>query len=102
MAFKIVVKPIVFSDVEEGVLYYEKKSPGLGERFYNGFLSAVNEIQLNPFTFSYIKQPVRRHLIKKFPYKIFYLITDDSIVVIGVSHAKRSNAFVRRRLKLME
>jgi len=55
-----------------------------------------------PSAFSYVKKPVRRHLIKKFPYKIFYLITGDSIIVIGVSHAKRSNAFVRKRLRLIE
>jgi toxin ParE1/3/4 len=102
MAFKIVIKPIVFSDAEEAVVYYEKKLPGLGRRFYTSFLSALNEIQLKPSTFSYIKKPVRRHLIKKFPYKIFYLTADDSIIVIGVSHAKRSNAFVRKRLRLIE
>ncbi len=51
MAFKIVIMPIVFSDAEEAVVYYEKKLQGLGKRFYNSFLFALDEIQVKPFTF---------------------------------------------------
>ncbi len=102
MAFKIIIKPIVFIDAEEAVIYYEKKSKGLGKRFYNNFLIAVNDIQLKPFTYSYIKKPMKKHLIKKFPYKVFYKVTSDTIFIIGIAHTKRSNALVKRRLKLFE
>ena len=102
MAFKIIIKPVVFADAEDAVIYYEKKSKGLGKRFYKNFLAALNEIQAKPFTYSFIKKPVRRHLITKFPYKVFYLVDGVTIFIIGVSHAKRSNAFVRKRIKLIE
>ena len=101
MAFKIVIKPIVFADAEEAVTWYEKKLTGLGKRFYNSFLSALGEIQSKPYSFSYVKKPVRRHNLKKYPYKIFYLIAENSIIIIGVSHTKRSNTFVKRRLRLL-
>jgi len=55
MAFKIVIKPIVFSDTEEAVIYYENKLPGLSKRFYNSFLFALDEIQSKPSTFSFVK-----------------------------------------------
>jgi len=38
MAFKLVIKPIVFVDAEETIVYYEKKSSGLGKRFYANLL----------------------------------------------------------------
>lgn len=101
MAFKLIIKPIVFADADDAVAYYERKSKGLGKRFYNNLLTSLEDIQQNPFTFSYIKKPVRRHLISKFPYKVYYLFSDETIYVIGISHAKRSNAFVKRRLKLI-
>jgi toxin ParE1/3/4 len=101
MAFKFVIKPIVFAEAEDAVAYYEKKSKGLGKRFYDNFLTSLDDIQHKPFTFSYIKKPVRRHLVSKFPYKVYYLISDETIYIIGISHAKRSNAFVKRRLKLI-
>ena len=74
MAFKLVIKPIVFADAEEAIVYYEKKSSGLGKRFYANLLVAIDDIQSNPFTFSYIKKPVKRHLVQKFPYKVYYII----------------------------
>ncbi len=102
MAFELIIKPIVFADADEAVEYYEKKLKGLGNCFYNQLLESLNEIQSNPFHFSYIKEPVRRHLISKFPYKIYYIISNDTIFILGISHTKRSNAFVRKRLKLIE
>ena len=99
-AFEVIVKPIVFLDAEEAVEYYEKKLPGLGKRFYNSFLFALTEIEKKPFVHSYILPPVMRCKVKKFPYKIFYVIESSTLFIIGVSHAKRSNAFVKRRLKL--
>lgn len=101
MAFKLIIKPIVFSDLEEAVEYYEKKVHGLGRRFYNQFLDALEDIQGKPFTYSYAKDTVRRCKMRNFPYKIFYLVSDNAIFILGIAHAKRSNAFVRRRLKLM-
>ena len=102
MVFKLIIKPIAFTDADEAVTYYEKKLKGLGNRFYNSLLVSLEEIQSNPFHHSFIKQPVRRHIISKFPYKIYYLVSKEMIYVIGISHAKRSNAFVKRRLKLLE
>jgi len=101
MVFEIIIKPIVFLDVEEAVIYYDKKLKGLGNRFYNNFITSLNEIEINPHNYSYIKNPVRKHIIKKFPYKIYYIATVDKIIVIGVSHAKRSNTYIKRRLKLL-
>ncbi|MBV9960905.1 MAG: hypothetical protein JO072_01545 [Parafilimonas sp.] len=102
MVFELIIKPIVFDDAGEAVNYYEKKVKGLGNRFYNGLLAALDEIQLTPLHYAYIKAPVRRHIISKFPYKIYYLVSKQTIYVIGISHAKRSNAFVKRRLRLIE
>jgi len=101
MVFELIIKPIVFEDADEAINYYEKKLKGLGIRFYNSLLASFNEIQHNPFSYGYIKNPVRRHIITKFPYKIYYLVSEQTIYVIGISHAKRSNAFVKRRLRLL-
>lgn len=101
MGFKLAVKPIVIFDIEEAVDYYENKVVGLGNRFFNQLLSSLINIQSKPFTCQYVKSPVRRCKIIKFPYKIFYYINAETIFILGVAHAKRSNAFIRKRLKLL-
>ncbi len=101
MAFELIIKPIVIFDIEEAVEYYEKKVAGLGNRFYNQFLASLTDIQNKPFTYSYIKDPVRRCKIEHFPYKVFYTVDEKTVFIIGVAHTKRSNSFVRRRLRLL-
>ena len=102
MAFELIIKPIVFDDAEEAINYYEQKLKGLGNRFYNSLLASLEEIQNSPLNYTYIKKPVRRHIVSKFPYKIYYLVSEQTIYVIGISHAKRSNAFVKSRVRLIE
>ncbi len=102
MVYKIIIKPIVFLDAEEAVIYYEKQIAGLGKKFYNQLLLSLIDIQLKPFTHSFVKEPVRRSIVLKFPYKIYYIISVDTIFILGISHAKRSNAFVKKRVKLLQ
>lgn len=101
MGFEVIIKPIVFLDADEAIFYYEEQVKGLGNQFYVNFLLALENIKANPNNYSFVKPPVRRCRVHKFPYKIFFLINGDRIFIIGLSHAKRSNAFIKRRLKLI-
>jgi plasmid stabilization system protein ParE len=99
MAFELIIKPIVFLDVEDAISYYEQRSQGLGKRFYDSFLSTIQSIQAHPHHFTYVYSSVRRCMVAKFPYKVFYIIEEEKIFIIGVTHAKRSNTFIRKRLR---
>ena len=76
MVFKVIIKPIAFFDLEEAVDYYEKKVRGLGRRFYNQFLVTIEGIQNKPFTYSYVKDPVRRKDLKIFKRKLMNVTTN--------------------------
>ncbi|MEO8567699.1 MAG: hypothetical protein ABI419_01140 [Ginsengibacter sp.] len=101
MAFKIIVKPIVWWDLEEAITWYESERSGLGWDFFIHFEEAKERVLANPNAYQIIIPGVRRILIRKFPYKIFYTISENSIFLIGLIHAKRSNAFIRKRLKTL-
>ena len=100
MAYELIIKPIVFFDVEEALDYYEQQSSGLGKRFYENFLLTLQNIQNSPTHYAFIYQSVRRCMIYNFPYKVFYTVTEHNIFILGVAHAKRSNTFIRKRLRL--
>jgi hypothetical protein len=101
MAFNIVVKPIVWFDLEEAITWYENERSGLGKQFFDNFEDAKEKIKISPNNYLNIIPGVKRILVKKFPYKVFYTISDNTVFIIGLTHAKRSNAFVRKRLKIM-
>ena len=74
MAFSILIKPVVFVDAEDAFEWYNKQVEGLGNRFYHHFLATLDNIQANPFNYSYLKEPVRKCRMKNFPYKIYYIV----------------------------
>jgi toxin ParE1/3/4 len=102
MAFNLVVKPIVYTDLDDAIVWYENKVKGLGKRFLFQVEKAKQQIQSNPHHYSIFHKNIRRVLVDKFPYKIYYLISEETVLILGISHAKRSKAFINRRLKVTE
>ncbi len=101
MDFEIIIKPIVLVDLDEAMLWYESEQTGLSLRFFNAFEKTIKGVKKNPYAFLEISPHIKRVLIKKFPYKVFYTISDRTIIILGVCHAKRSNAYLRKRLRLL-
>ena len=101
MAFRIIIKPIVWFDLEQAITWYEKQKIGLGRKFFYKFEEGIERIIANPYAYKNITSEVKRALLKNFPYKIFYAISENEILIIGVFHSKRSNAFVRKRVRAL-
>lgn len=99
MAYNVIIKPLVFYDVEDALKWYNKLVDGLGNRFYLEFWDAIDSIKMQPFTFSYFKDPIRRSKMKTFPYKIYYIIDNDTVFILGLAHSKREDAYIKRRLR---
>ena len=99
MGFKLIIKPVVWLDLDEAIEWYEKESPGLGKRFIKNFEEAKEKILKQPTAYSNVTPEVRRILLKNFPYKIFYHFSAYTVFIIGLAHTKRSKAFIRRKLK---
>jgi plasmid stabilization system protein ParE len=51
----------------------------------------------NPQAFPVVHEQVRRALLRKFPYVLFYLVEAERIVVLACFHARRDPADWLRR-----
>jgi hypothetical protein len=71
MAFEIIIKPLARIDLDEAILWYENELSGLGNRFYQAFIDALERISKYPEAFMEISPDVKMIVIKKFPYKFF-------------------------------
>lgn len=78
--------------------WYEGKLAGLGDRFINELERAKIDLLNSPLAFAKWNKGIRRMVMRKFPYKLFYKVYDDMIVILAIMHARRSNRYVRRRL----
>lgn len=77
----------------ESVSYYESKQSGLGWRFRNEVLSAVNRIFRHPELPRLRPKGYRRLNLRVFPHYIAYVIRQETILIVAIAHAYRRPEF---------
>ncbi len=90
-----------FADAAEIAVLYEQKVAFLGDQFLDDLENNFKSITTHPTYFSRYKKgsPIRKKLLKIFPYKIFYLIEKTEVKVLAIIHLSRSQNFITRKLK---
>lgn len=94
---KVVYHRLVQQDLDDAWNYYEDASSGLGDQFFEEFLSVIESIQQNPQRWGFANHGRRVALFKRFPYKLLYRVETERIKVLVLRHQKRSPAFGDRR-----
>lgn len=75
--------------VAKAAIWYENQSPGLGGRFEQAILETYSRIQRLPAMFAEVAPGIRAALLKTFPYRVLYVVADESVIVTGVYHTSR-------------
>ena len=78
-------------DITDAAIWYHNQKPGLGHEFLAEVDSAIAKAAENPFRFPTLrrKPDVRRVLLDRFPYRVFFARRDDAIIVFRVLHSAR-------------
>ena len=87
--FTLHFKPQVYDDIQIVHDWYEEQRIGLGEDFLLALEESYAKIRQTPKIYQVIYKHIRRNLVRKFPYGIFFIIEEDKIIVIAVLHTKR-------------
>lgn len=98
MKYRSLIRPEAVNDLEVAFLWYEEKRIGLGHDFLLQVDAGIRFIERNPEISLKEYKGTRRYFIKRFPYKIIYLIEKESIIVLGVIHGKRNPNLTKERL----
>ena len=74
----------------------------LGEEFYDDVQHTLERICQNPFMYAETILFIRRGLLRKFKYQIFYAVDeiDRHVEVIGILHQKQNPRIILQRLNL--
>ncbi|HEX4498823.1 MAG TPA: type II toxin-antitoxin system RelE/ParE family toxin [Thermoanaerobaculia bacterium] len=92
------IRPEAQADIEEAAFWYEDQRLGLGERFTGELFELIRRISEAPLQFPSIGDAVRRGLLHKFPYAVYFLVEDDQAVIIAVLHQRRDPAVWKSRV----
>jgi plasmid stabilization system protein ParE len=77
--------------------YYNAQIPGLGESFIDEIEAGIAKILTNPTTWRVIEHDVRRYLVHRFPYGIYYTIENDTVAIWAVRSLQREEDDWRSR-----
>ena len=89
MTLEVRLRPEAEQDLSDAAAWYEEQLPGLGHRFLDNVLQAFSSVSEAPLMYSVVHRNTRRALIHRFPFGVYYLVEDTSIVVIAVMHGSR-------------
>ena len=89
MKRSILITPEAETDIEEAFRWYEEALRGLGAGFLECLEKGVESIRDNPEMFPIVYRNVRRLLVRRFPYGIFYIVSENLITILAVFHARR-------------
>jgi plasmid stabilization system protein ParE len=82
-------RPEVVSDLEEASSWYRLRREGLGDEFLQEVGKTLAKIEEAPRMYSQVYRDIRRALIKRFPYGIFFILDRGQVVVLAVHHHSR-------------
>lgn len=89
MTRTLIVRPEAEADLAASKVWYEAQYDGLGARFLGEVDATFRRIESNPLAFSFVRGKLRRALLHRFPFGVFYVLTVEHIVVVAVLHAAR-------------
>ena len=91
MKWRVSIRPRAEADLREACEWYERQRPGLSEELLREVGSAVRLLEEAPERRPIYYRGFRRLLLRRFPYKIFYLLEEDRVIVFRILHAKRDH-----------
>ncbi len=92
---RLVIRPDAEIDITEGYEWYEHKQQCLGLEFMAAVSFTITSVLSDPYHFPCIFRQLRRAIVNRFPYGVFFIARPDAVVVVAAMHHARNP----RRLK---
>jgi len=96
---KIIVTTFAQNDIRNIAIWLTSRQDGLTEQFDAEIHEALRRIQLAPQIYPPGSYKVRRCLLKRFRYHIYFYLAQETIRVVGVVHTSRSPRFIKKTLR---
>ena len=87
--FSVVFTQAARAELIDAQDWYEGEEPGLGRRFRVAIDAAVERMLAHPLQFPVVFKSVRRALVRRFPYMLFFAVEGEALLVIACFHASR-------------
>ncbi len=90
MAYRLKFSSRAVRESGEAREWYELQSPGLGDEFIAAMELQLIRLQQAPMLYAEVIPGVRRALLPRFPYGLFYAVRENLVYVLAVLHDARN------------
>ena len=91
MNWTVTIRPKARADLRRAHDWYEERCPGLGDEFLAGHAEALLRLEADPERFPLYYRGFRRVLTHRFPYKIFFRIVGQDIIIFHILHGAQDH-----------
>jgi toxin ParE1/3/4 len=93
------LRPLAAAEVADARNWYDRQRHGLGDDYERELRVVIDAIERGPRTFPFVdgSTDIRRALLPRFPYGVFYVEGADVVVVLAVAHLRREPGYWKGR-----
>ena len=96
MKWRVYIRPMARADLQKAHDWYEEQCAGLGEEFLLAAAEVLLRLESNPERYPFYYGKFRRALTRRFPYKLFFQIHGNAVIIFRVFHGAQEH---KRRLR---
>jgi plasmid stabilization system protein ParE len=89
MSLPVILRDEAQAEFLEAFDYYEDQQPGLGVDFAGRVQQVFDRIAANPQLHAVVFADIRKAVVGRFPYSVFYRAEPTRVVVLAVFHSRR-------------
>ena len=98
MEHSLRIQPSAEDDISGIFEWYEKCRTGFGAEFLIGLDHCFARITKAPLSCAKVHYDIRRALLRRFPYCVYFVVGGFEIVVLAVLHGRRNPLLLQQRL----
>jgi len=91
VSWRVVILPRAEADLLDAQLWYDSRRRGLGDDLLIEVKRAIDLLAERPEQRPIYYKGFRRLITQRFPYKLFYRLEGDRVIVFRILHAKRDH-----------
>ena len=92
MTRQFILRPRAERDIQSAYEWYESQRAGLGNEFLTGLRERLEAVRGHPESSPVLYRGIRRAVVSRFPYLIFYVARPERVAVLAVLHHARNPA----------
>ncbi len=94
---RLTVRPEAELDALDAGAWYEGERAGLGTEFLTELRATFSRIEDGPHRFPVVSREVRRAILRRFPFGVFFIVEAESAIALAITHLRRHPSVWQRR-----